>query len=306
MRIEQLEHVIKMSECGSINKAAIELYVSQSNLSQSLLSLENEVGHEIFERTGKGVVLTTFGSEFLSYAKVTLEQYALTQEFCKTYSKAVPLKFSVACQYMRFANLLFMKLYEKYAHQRSEFTFLEGSFLDIINNVISHRVELGVLLIPQNQRKTTLTLMKSRGLLYHPILPCAASITVGKKNPLYDSECSEVTLDMLKDYPIAMYRDIGFNFSSEMINIALCASNNRIIVSDRNTLHEILRNTDAYSIAAYTNAYRNLEYYDDIRAFRLPDSRFAVELGWVRNYSHPLSDLGKEYITMIEASQLDH
>lgn len=303
MRLEQIEHVIKIAEYGSINKAAKNLYLSQSNLSQSIKALESEVGQPIFNRTARGVELTNFGCEFLSHAMATYSQFRLTKEFCASYDKRPTMTFSVACQYMRFAHLLFMQLCNKYSRHQTEFSFLECSFLDIVNNVCSHRAEIGVLLLSQSQKKITLQLLKSRGLSYHPILACPASVTVGKNNPLYSYNKSEVTLDMLDDYPIVMYIDTNFNFSSELEGIEIYTRKNRIIVSDRSTMHEVLENTDAYSIAAYTNAYKKIDYYENIRAFELLDDRFSVELGWISNISHPVSDLAKEYIEMIEELQ---
>lgn len=304
MRIDQLKQIIKITECGSINKAASELYTSQSNLSQSVQSLEDEIGQTIFLRTGKGVELTKFGAEFCNYIQATLEQFKLTQDFCKNYSREPPLKFSVASQYMRFANLLFIEIYKKNASRNSEFSFLECSFLDILSNVNTHHAEIGLVLISRKLRKVMINLITSRGLLYHPILVCPAAITVGEQNPLYHSKQSTVTLDMLSNFPLAVYRDINFNFPSEYSEIDPYAQRDRIIVSDRNTLHEILRSTDAYSIAAYTNAYEKIAYYENIRALKLQDQRFFLELGWIRNASRPLSNLGKEYIRMIENSQI--
>ncbi|WP_019227396.1 LysR family transcriptional regulator [Sedimentibacter sp. B4] len=303
MRLDQIEHVIKIAECGSMNKAAKNLYLSQSNLSQSIKNLEEEVGQPIFNRTAKGVELTNFGCEFLNHAMATYSQFRLTQEFCSTYGKNPSLTLSVACQYMRFAHLLFMQLCSKYSSHHTEFSFLECSFIDIVNNVSSHRAEIGILLLSQNHKKITLHLLKSRGLSYHPILACPASVTVGKNSPLYSFSGSGITLDMLKDYPIVMYTDTNFNFSSELEDIEIYKRKNRIIVSDRSTMHEVLQNTNAYSIAAYTNAYKKIEYYDNIRAFELLDDRFSIELGWISSISHPVSELAKEYIGMIEDLQ---
>lgn len=303
MRLDQIEHVIKIAECGSFNKAAKSLYLSQSNLSQSIKSLENEVGKSIFNRTAKGVELTDFGCEFLNHAMATYSQFRLTREFCSSYGKYPTVTFSVACQYMRFAHLLFMQLCEKYSKHHTEFSFLECSFLEIVNNVCSHRAEIGVLIMSQSQKKITQQLLKSRGLSYHPILACPASVTVGKNNPLYSLDRPGVTLDMLDEFPIVMYQDTNFNFSSELEDMKIYKRKNRIIVSDRSTMHEVLVNTDAYSIAAYTNAYKKVEYYDNIRALELLDDRFSVELGWISNLSHPVSEMAMEYIGMIEDLQ---
>ena len=46
MTFEQLNYVIEVSKTGSINKAAVNLFVSQSSLSQAIQNLEKELGYE--------------------------------------------------------------------------------------------------------------------------------------------------------------------------------------------------------------------------------------------------------------------
>ena len=40
MKMKQLEYLIKIAECGSISKAAQELYISQPSLTKAISSLE--------------------------------------------------------------------------------------------------------------------------------------------------------------------------------------------------------------------------------------------------------------------------
>lgn len=47
MKNEQLRNFIKVVDCGSINKAAEQLYVSQPSLSRSISTLEEEMGKEL-------------------------------------------------------------------------------------------------------------------------------------------------------------------------------------------------------------------------------------------------------------------
>ena len=61
MTFNQLKYVVAVAEVGSINKAAAKLFVSQSVVSTAIASLEHEIGHEIFVRNSRGVVLTSFG-----------------------------------------------------------------------------------------------------------------------------------------------------------------------------------------------------------------------------------------------------
>lgn len=69
MHNTQLTNFLTIVECGSINRAAQKLFMSQSTLSQQIKQLEEEIGHDLFDRTGKRVQLTPEGLILLDYAK---------------------------------------------------------------------------------------------------------------------------------------------------------------------------------------------------------------------------------------------
>lgn len=53
---------------GSMNRAASELHMVQSNVTARIRALEEQVGTELFLRTSRGVVLTAAGQRLLPYA----------------------------------------------------------------------------------------------------------------------------------------------------------------------------------------------------------------------------------------------
>jgi DNA-binding transcriptional LysR family regulator len=57
------------AECGSITRAAGELYVSQPALSQTIRQLEAALHCALFRRTPKGVILTAEGRALLPFAR---------------------------------------------------------------------------------------------------------------------------------------------------------------------------------------------------------------------------------------------
>lgn len=59
----------EVAKCGSISKGAEKLMISQPAVSQSIQTLENELGGKLFVRTQKGVVLTNEGKELYAYIK---------------------------------------------------------------------------------------------------------------------------------------------------------------------------------------------------------------------------------------------
>ena len=77
MTLQQLKYFIEIVNCGSINKAAESLFISQPSLSNAVKDLEAEVGVELFTRTPKGITLTMDGVEFLGYARQVVEQASL-------------------------------------------------------------------------------------------------------------------------------------------------------------------------------------------------------------------------------------
>ena len=58
MNLKQLEYVIEISKCGSINKAAQTLYVAQPSLSTSIKQLEQELKFNVFRRKNSGIELS--------------------------------------------------------------------------------------------------------------------------------------------------------------------------------------------------------------------------------------------------------
>ncbi len=77
MNIEQLEYVIEVAKQGTISKAAEKLHVSHSAISQSLSSLESELGLIIFKRSRSGTICTEEGKKVLDLA---YEVYYKVQE----------------------------------------------------------------------------------------------------------------------------------------------------------------------------------------------------------------------------------
>lgn len=57
MTFQQLTYVVEISKCGSINKAAHKLFLSQSGISTAVRELEEELGIRFFVRSNRGVSL---------------------------------------------------------------------------------------------------------------------------------------------------------------------------------------------------------------------------------------------------------
>ena len=74
MDLEQLETLVQVAELGSFTRAAGALQIAQPALSRQVRLLEVELRQALFERTGRGVVLTEAGKRLLAHGRVILAQ----------------------------------------------------------------------------------------------------------------------------------------------------------------------------------------------------------------------------------------
>ncbi len=59
MTLQQLRYVITVAQKGTISEAAKELFISQPSLTNAIRELEKEMNITIFNRTNKGVAVST-------------------------------------------------------------------------------------------------------------------------------------------------------------------------------------------------------------------------------------------------------
>jgi len=67
MNTKQIDYCIELAHTLNFSRAADNMFVSQPTLTYQIRLLEEEVGFAIFERSGKGAVLTPAGSQFVIY-----------------------------------------------------------------------------------------------------------------------------------------------------------------------------------------------------------------------------------------------
>jgi LysR family tcuABC transcriptional regulator len=72
MELRQLRYFVRVVELGSMSRAAIDLDVVQSALSQQISRLEGELSTRLLQRTSKGVTPTPAGLAFFQQAQLAL------------------------------------------------------------------------------------------------------------------------------------------------------------------------------------------------------------------------------------------
>ena len=78
--LRQLKTFRSVANAGGISAAARELHLTQPAVSMQLKELENSCGMALYERSGRGIQLTTAGETVLNTANTILDTLRNTQE----------------------------------------------------------------------------------------------------------------------------------------------------------------------------------------------------------------------------------
>jgi len=72
MELRRLRTFVTVAELGTVSKAAVRLRITQPALSRQIIDLQNELRLRLFDRVGRGLVLTAEGEQFLGYCRGVL------------------------------------------------------------------------------------------------------------------------------------------------------------------------------------------------------------------------------------------
>ncbi|MCR5254786.1 MAG: LysR family transcriptional regulator [Acetatifactor sp.] len=108
MESNQLKYFLKVVEHMNITKAAEELCISQSSLSQTVKRLEKEIGFSLFDRTGKNISLNDSGVVFYHAIKDMDRIYASAMDEIReiNHNLGSTLSLFVGCASMYLPSLL--------------------------------------------------------------------------------------------------------------------------------------------------------------------------------------------------------
>ncbi len=84
MTLQQLSYFVAIQQYGGFTAAAEELYISQSSLSKSMISLEKELEVKLFLRNSGKTRLSGAGEKLLPYAMEIVENFNSINEICRT------------------------------------------------------------------------------------------------------------------------------------------------------------------------------------------------------------------------------
>jgi len=191
MDLKQLAYFVTVVERGSFSKAAVSLHLAQPSLSRQIALLEQELGHRLLERTGRGVSITDAGAALLSHAKVMLNA-AEEAKFQIKEMRNDPTGRVVVGLPHRVAMGMCVPLIQQFrsALPNALISVVEGLSLSLRDDLINGRIDIGLLFDP-----APTPLLKYETLLRERLILVAPKSTKLPK---------QVSLAMLKDFPMVL------------------------------------------------------------------------------------------------------
>lgn len=236
MTLQQIQYVLRVAECGSINKAAEGLFITQPTLTKAVKELEREIGISLFLRTHKGVTPTAEGALFLEKCRNMYTEY---EKLHDEYSDKRERKgtFRVTAKPCSFAVKAFVELAKKCDLADLELSVREADTPEVINDVSSLRSEIGILDITPSNRRFIERLMVENELRYSSLISGRTCVYLSSSHPLANE--AEISPHQLAPYPYVCFEE------------ELCGENTyprTIRISDKAAMLAVINGLDGFAV----------------------------------------------------------
>lgn len=266
MTLDQLRYFQTAAETLHVGKAAQIMNISQPSLSISIKKLENELEVPLFEPSGRGITLTSYGEEFLPYVRSILQQTEAAKEHMK--KKADKLNSEIHFAYTAsVAYRCIPRLFREFLSQ-SERNYLiysdEMPSDEIVKGLKEGRFDLGIC-----SRTAPDPDIIQRPLLYQPLVLILPEHGEYSRTAFQSPEdvCTVPFVSYRSDYP--MYRQVSALFDRFQLHPQISH-----YAYSEDAIAQLVAQELGVSIVAETES---LAIYDNIRILRpdwLSDGRY--------------------------------
>lgn len=189
MNYNHLRYFWVVAKRGKLTAAAQQLNLSQSALSAQIKKLEHQIGYELFERRGRGLVLTAAGQTALDYAETI---FSTGDELLQRLSAGDALRKQVIrigaiSTLSRNFQLQFAERILQ--HDNIEIVMRSGSLAELLGALKSHRLD--VVLVNQVPLRDAATPWSSHILDRQNVSLIGTKTRIGARQSLQDLLASE-------------------------------------------------------------------------------------------------------------------
>jgi len=195
MDLRRLRYFVVVAEELNFSRAAERLHMAQPPLSSQIKQLENELGVRLFDRTGRGVLLTDAGRVLLEEARRVFMRLEQTTLMVKRVGSGEVGRLSLGFVPSTANGILLPILHEFHKSFPDVEVFLHETNPDeVVRLLHSRQIDVGFLYLP----------FEDGALDFRPVSRESLVVALPKTHPLADEQ--EVDLRTLADEPFILPR----------------------------------------------------------------------------------------------------
>ena len=300
MNFEQMKQLVEIYHCGSINRAAQNLFMTQSSLSKSIGALEKELGKKVLARSYTGTSLTPFGEEILRYAQDMLRSAETIRLLARENTLKKQLNLRVSAARLRFSSYAFLLVAGRHIHESIRVHHVQDSISGVVFDVMNKESEVGLIYISNHCTREVIKVLHNSGLVYTPIQRFPPTLLIPENHPLNARE--NISLESLRDFVLrvpAEEIDVFHNMHYEMAEMLGMPKVIEEEVDGTYPDSEPASLCLATCNGIYERIGLEVPRAIQMRQLPLPPLPFEFEIGWIVQSSNQLSPMAQEYIDEI-------
>jgi len=294
MDLKQLEYFRHVAELGSFTRAASFLSVVQPALSRQVRQLEVELGQNLFERNGRGVVLTDAGARLLEHTRGILTQVGRARQELEDQRNGDSGHFALGLP-PSLGSSVTVPLVKAFARSlpNARLATVEGLSAYILEWLSVGRVDCA--LVYNATASATVDLLPLLDDQLYLMAPLAASPAAGAAAPR-----DSITLSALADYPLIIpSRPHALRMSVEN---ALASVDRKIRVAHEieciPAVIDLVRQGHGFGVLPM-NAVKCTQWAKEVRALPIGSPPLTTSLSIATSAQRPRSPLMRKAIDVI-------
>jgi len=293
MNIEKLEYLVEVAKTGSFSVASQNLFVSQSAISQSIVSIEKQLGLKLFDRSrGNSAIPTNEGEEIIAIAKEVFLKYQELIEKAGLMNNSLTGNLKVSTVPGFDAPLLspISVIKEDYPQIKIEIYQKPGQ--EIIDDIKENRSDIGILpyikhLLEQND-----------DLIYQKLFEGKMKLLVSKKSPL--AENSFVTPQQIVNETLILYNGEYMQWFKNKFYKKFGVMNELFTSTNIDTIWKAIdENLGVLFIPDFYGA--NYNFNDNVALLDIVDYEAThIQYVWIMSSKKHYSKMIRDYITILK------
>lgn len=191
MDLKELTYLLTIAQEHSISKAADRLFMAQSSLSQSLQSMEAELGGKLFIRTSSGVRLTQAGELMVERAGHMLSEYRQVQDMIRDMEELKAGRVDFGVSTFRGSHMIPPVLYSfKQRYPAVQVEIHEANSMALEQLLMDGKLDLGLVALPLTKLKSQVQVLAQDEIVIaaakgHPVCQRAKKTLRGGRQVSY-------------------------------------------------------------------------------------------------------------------------